>query len=224
MVGIETVTAFLPESTRAIMDTLQGSAAVSAESTRAVMDNVEVITRMTYVFFVYLVLSLLVERTIEVLVAVYNYSEFKAGKFKRWNRKAETYRGRFDRLYGFQGQGALTLRRRLSWVLWKSLTVAPYEGGKETVSADLIRLNFLRVSARVIAFLIALWLTLDLKLDLVVVLEKAIPEAWLPTFIRKYELVRQLLTAAAISIGSEPLHQIIRNLERRIEKKFETEA
>ena len=40
-------------------------------------DTIEVITTVTYIFFVYLLLAIFVERTVEFLVAVFDYCEMK---------------------------------------------------------------------------------------------------------------------------------------------------
>ena len=69
------------------------------------MDNIEVITKVTFIFFIYLILALFIERLIEVLVAIFNYFEIKFKFYHFWNRQAERYQLRFERLYGFQGEG-----------------------------------------------------------------------------------------------------------------------
>lgn len=190
--------------------------------------EIEIITKITYIFFIYLILAILIERAIEILVAIYNYFEFKFKWYEYWNRKAKTYQDRFDRLYGYQGKDAGKTQKLFNWLLWKVIVEKPYEGGKDVISADLIRLNYLRIGTSVTAFILSLLLVLSqaqlvfaqqYDLDLIKFVEKAIPEVGRLAAVTRNALVRILLTAVAISIGTEPLHQLIRRVEKIAESK-----
>jgi hypothetical protein len=183
------------------------------------MDNVEVITIVTYLFFIYLVLALLIERILEVLLAVYNYFEIKRNWFRLWDQLAEKYQSRFERLYGYQGEGDEKKKKVLDWVLWKAITEPSYTGGKPVISANLIRLNYIRIATRVLALIMALVLVISQKLDLVATVERIVPETEMAAFITHSNFVRVLFTAIAISIGSEPLHQLISRIEKVAERK-----
>ncbi|RME01782.1 MAG: hypothetical protein D6814_00840 [Calditrichaeota bacterium] len=187
------------------------------------MNNVELITIATYIFLVYLILALIIERTVEVLVAVYNYLELRLKWYEKWNQKALQYQAKFDQLRNYQGEGAIQSQNLVKWVLWKVITERPYEGGKQVVSAQLIRLNFLRVGTRSLAFLLALGLVLSQNLDFIqfiyATLEKSFPGSGIVNVLIGSKVIRVLLTAAAISIGSEPLHQLISKIERFAEQK-----
>jgi len=195
--------------------------------------NVEVITTITYLFFVYLILALLVERVVEVLVAFFNYLEFKFKWYEFWNRKAEAYRARYDRLYGYHGPGGERMKKLLSWLLWKSIAERPYEGGKEAVSANLIRLNYLRLSTRITAFLLSAGLVLwqHEQLDIAIIVDAvkvSLPEALRSVFVSVTKVITEspffkgVLTAAAITIGSEPLHELISRIEKVLKSKSQS--
>ena len=196
------------------------------------MENLnEVITSVTYIFFVYLILTLLVERLVEVLVAVFNYCELKFRWRAFWNRKAAAYQGRLERLYGYQGESATKTQKLFNRLLWKTIAEKPYEGGKDVISAELIRLNYIRVGTRVTAFLLSLFLVLLFEtlhqFDLMAVVRDAILSA-VPENVSKIvkaiidrvidvlsknPTVKLVLTSAAVSIGTDPLHQLIRRIE-----------
>jgi hypothetical protein len=191
-------------------------------------DSVEVVTFITYIFFVYLLLAVFVERTVEVLVAVFGYLELKFHWEKFWNTKADRYEERFNRLYAFAGARDAKKSKVLDWILWKVIVDRPNVGGKDIVSADLIRMNYLKIGSRVAAFGISFalvltqWDTLDVVQIAKLALEKkAVP----PVLISPLENLmglywfRVILTASLLTIGSEPLHELIKKVEARFERK-----
>lgn len=186
------------------------------------MDNLEVVTRLTFVFFVYLIMAIFVERAVEVLMAVFKYVEFKKGLFEFWNRRAEKYRKKYERLYAFQGVSDNKIKKTLNWLHWKVIAAVPYPGGKPSVSAPLIRINAIRISARIVAFFISLILVLAMKIDVIVMVKNLLPGPEFLKSILDYGAIKVVITAAAISIGSEPLHELIRRVENISRKKTTT--
>ncbi|MFQ5753626.1 MAG: hypothetical protein ACE5HI_16675, partial [bacterium] len=166
-------------------------------------NNIEVITKITYLFFIYLILAIFVERIVEVFVSVFNYAEFKRNFYEYWNKKALSYQKRFDRLYGYQSGHTPQTDKILNWVLWKVVSEKPYVGGKEIISADLIRLNYIRIITRVFAFVLSLGFAIAIKIklgiDLVVIIESLLPNVALIGVISKIDLIGVLLTAVALS-------------------------
>lgn len=183
------------------------------------MDNIQVITEVTYVFFVYLILALFVERLIEVLVAIFNYIEIRFKFYRFWNRQAGRYQLRFERFYGFQDEGAKKKKKLFDWVIWKTIIEPSYAGGKYIISSNLIRLSYIRVGTRLLAFSLALLLVVSQGLNLVEVIEKLIPMAKKVSVVTQSSFIRLFLTAFAISIGTEPLHHLIGRIEKVAEKK-----
>jgi hypothetical protein len=187
------------------------------------MENIEVITRLTFLFFLYLVMAIFVERFMEVLVSIFGYVEFKRKFANYWNGRALVLQKRFDRLYGYQGENAPKTEKILNWVLWKVVAERPYVGGRESISAELIRLNYLRTTTRIVAFLVSLAFTLYLEaqlgIDLVLLAESMLSGTGGAAYkilgaLSDYPALRVIISAAAISIGTEPLHQIISQVEK----------
>ncbi len=183
-------------------------------------NTVEAVTLVTYILFTYLVLALLIERIVEVLVAAYNYIEYRKKWDAYWNRAAERLSKRYTRLYGYAHDNTGKIRSMLDRLLWNTITVEPYKGGKKIISADMIRLNYLRLGTRIAAFLLASIIVVTLRLDFVDVLSLMLAgDEFLPGFLESSSVVRFILTTAALSIGSEPLHQVIRGVEKFADKK-----
>lgn len=194
-------------------------------------NNIEVITRITFLFFIYLVMAIFIERVLEVLVSVFNYVDLKLKLHNFWNSRAKALQKRFDRLYGFQGSNAPKTEKLLNWVLWKVVAEKPYVGGKEIISAGLVRLNYLRVGSRIVSFILALAFTLALEfklgIDLVLLVESMLASGGSLTYkilgnISQYPILRVIITAAAISIGTEPLHSLISQIEKMAASKTAT--
>ncbi|RMF56656.1 MAG: hypothetical protein D6743_19915 [Calditrichaeota bacterium] len=181
------------------------------------MENIEVITKITFCFFIYLILAIFVERFVEVLVSIYNYIELKRNFSGFWNKKAEAYRARFDRLFGFQSGKTPRRNKILSWIIWRAIAEKPYPGGKEVVSADQIRHSYLQVGTRSLAFLISLGLVIAIKvqldLDFLSIIASLFKDVTLIGVIANSAVISVLFSAAALSIGSEPLHRLIASLE-----------
>ncbi len=182
--------------------------------------EIEAITLITYVLFTYLILALLVERIVEILVAVFNYVELHRGWDEYWNQTAEKLSRRYTRLYGYAGDERGTVRSVLDGLLWNIITEESNKGGRRIISTHMIRLNYLRLGTRIVAFLIAAVLVLSLQLDFVKVISAMFSGAYQPVvLLRLSPVVSFILTTAALSIGAEPLHHVIRGIEKFAEKK-----
>jgi len=183
-------------------------------------NTIEAVTLVTYILFTYLVLALLIERIVEIFVAVFNYIEYRKKWDVYWNRAAERLSQRYNRLYGYAHDNTGKIRAMLDRLLWNTITEEPYKGGKKIISADMIRLNYLRLGTRIAAFLLAAIIVVTLRLDFVDVLSLMVAgDESLPGFLESSSVVRFILTTAALSIGSEPLHQVIRGVEKFADKK-----
>ncbi len=179
----------------------------------------DVITIATYIFFVYLLLGTVVERLSEVFVAVYKYVELKMGWREHWNKKAQQYQRRLDNLYRLQAEGTGKSIQTFSWLLWTVVTEPQYPGGRERVSARLIRQNAIQLGTRILAVVAALILIFALQVDLFAMIVRALPGVELGSIFIQNPWMGKVLSAVAISIGTEPLHHIITRVERWSEKR-----
>jgi hypothetical protein len=183
-------------------------------------DNVEVITTLTYIYFVFLLIALIIERILEVLMAIFNYFEIKTNLQELWNWKARKYQRRYERLYGYQGVYS-EKKKVFDTILWKVISEPAYPGGKPIISANLIRLNYVRVATRLLSLYIAFVLVYSQGLDLFQVLEIIVPETTQAKALTQYQGLRYFVTALIISIGTDPLHQLISRIEKYAQERYQ---
>jgi len=182
------------------------------------MNTVNVITQITYLLFLFLVLAIFVERTVEIFMSIVKYADLKLGWYRFWNKQAEKFRDRLDRLYNMQGSETEDKKLLYRYILWNLVSSEPYKGGKAVVAAKSVRTQYYRYISRIFAFLLSLgfsmWVYLHLEIDLVQILEN----------VGNYEMnlgdrlspwLKILITAGILTAGSEPLHQLIKRVEKR---------
>ena len=128
------------------------------------------------------------------------------------------FRDRLDRLYNMQGSETEDKKLLYRYILWNLVSSEPYKGGKAVVAAKSVRTQYYRYISRIFAFLLSLgfsmWVYLHLEIDLVQILEN----------VGNYEMnlgdrlspwLKILITAGILTAGSEPLHQLIKRVEKR---------
>ncbi len=180
----------------------------------------DVITQFTYLFFLYLIIAVFVERVVEVFVSCMKYADIRLDGYRIWNRKTEQLRAKLDQLYNMQGDGNDDKKKLFSWILWTVVSDKPYTGGKEIISALSVRAQYYRLICRIFGFgislLLAVYLQRTIGTDLVVLFQKVSGYDLFGIEMQeeRFVWIRIIITAAVLSAGSEPLHQLI--------KKFET--
>lgn len=178
--------------------------------------TISVITRITYLLFLFLILAVFVERSAEVFMSIVKYADLKAGGYRVWNKMADRLKKRLDRLYRNQGRDTEDKKLLFKWILWRFVSEKPYTGGKEIVAARSVRTHYYRIISRVFAFVLSLifsiWVYRKFKLDLVEILAQvgnlnqslsANAPPWL----------KILITAGIMTAGSEPMHQLFVRIE-----------
>jgi hypothetical protein len=180
-----------------------------------VADNssLDVISLITYLFFIYLILAIFIERMVEVFMSILYYIDLKFNGYTFWNKLAKKYKLRLDNLYDFQGNKLNANEKMFNWILWEIVTEKNQIGGKNTISSKAIRTKYFRMAGRVFAFLLSLAFAIAIKIkldtDLISLFEKV---SGIDLLLKQFEL-RIFLTAVALSIGSEPLHSLIVKFE-----------
>ena len=190
------------------------------------METTDVITITTYIFFIYLLMALFVERTVEVLVSIFNYCDMKWKRCRVWNNRAEKYRDKLDRLYNFDS--STRINKMFNWLCWGVVTEPAYTGGKLIISAQTIRTKYIQVYSRVCASIVSLILVLILYYQYGIKMVDAISGVLYKSgpitgttigFLQNNELIGVLLTAIAVAAGVQPLHSMIVNIEKAGKKK-----
>jgi len=186
------------------------------------MNSVEVVSAVTYIFFVALVLALFVERLMEILVAAFKYLEWRFKWEAFWNRLAEALAVRLEGIIRYQQTVAPWMAALVQQIFRRFLAEPAYPGEPWKIDAAQVRKYGIRAVVRMAAFAVSLILVLALKLDLVAlvvhVLKLLYPIAGYLDFLTSSQAIHYLLTAAVISIGTEPLHTLIVRFERLNER------
>ena len=190
------------------------------------METVDVITKATYIFFIYLLMAVFVERAVEIFVSIFNYCDLKWKRYRVWNSRAEKYRDKLDRLYNFDS--STKVNKMFNWLLWGVVTEPAYTGGKMIISAQTIRTKSLQIYCRVCSNLISLVLVLVLYYGFDITLIDAISRVTIGSdsistatvaFFQRNALLGVVISAALVATGVEPLHNIIGKIEKVGKKK-----
>lgn len=190
------------------------------------METVDVITKATYIFFIYLLMAVFVERAVEIFVSIFNYCDLKWKRYRVWNSRAEKYRDKLDRLYNFDS--STKVNRMFNWLLWGEVTEPAYTGGKMIISAQTIRTKSLQIYCRVCSNVISLVLVLVLYYGFDITMIDAISRVTIGSdsistatvaFFQRNVLLGVVISAVLVAVGVEPLHNIIGKIEKAGKKK-----
>ena len=184
--------------------------------------TLSVVTRITYLLFLFLILAVFVERSAEVFISIVKYADLKAGGYRIWNRMADKLKIRLDRLYRNQGSDSEDKKLLYKWILWRVVSDKPYIGGKEVIAARSIRTHNYRIISRVFAFVLSLafsvWVYRKYNLDLVAILVN-VGNLNISLSANTPVMVKILITAGIMTAGSEPMHQLFVRVENIGKKK-----
>jgi len=190
------------------------------------METVDVITKATYIFFIYLLMAVFVERAVEIFVSIFNYCDLKWKRYRVWNNRAEKYRDKLDRLYNFDS--STKVNKMFNWLLWGVVTEPAYTGGKMIISAQTIRTKSLQIYCRVCSNVISLVLVLVLYYGFDITMIDAISRVTIDSdsistatvaFFQRNVLLGVIISAVLVAVGVEPLHNIIGKIEKVGKKK-----
>ena len=182
------------------------------------MSSVNVITQITYLLFLFLLLATFIERSTEIFMSILKYADLKLGWYRFWNTRAEKFRDRLDRLYRLQGDNTDDKKLLYKWILWNIVSDEPYKGGKAIVAAKSVRTQYYRIISRSFAFILSLvfsiWVYRQLGVNLVNILEN-VGGYQISGNVDKLVWLKIIITAGILTAGSEPLHQLIKRVEKR---------
>ena len=180
----------------------------------------ESLSHATIILAFALALSLLVERLLEVLKSGYDYWDSRRDAIAHWNKEAEKVRALVERRlrlfeYVKPEQVRPVLNRIYDVLLNNNGT---YNGTVLVLSADLVRIAWIRIASKVIGMVFGVLLAVLLRFDFVRLWFIAegnpdrlanLPPAWASI----------LVSGLAIGLGAGPVHKIIGAIERKRAKK-----
>jgi len=177
----------------------------------------DVILHVTYLYLLILLLALLVERIMEVLMACYDALEYKCGWYRWWQRRAEKLRARFAR----RAAGATFGTADASALLYLIRDVLRgkkegYSGLLPIISPQLVRHAAVAASARVVASTLGIALCAATKIDVVRTFNIDLQIDYLTKWPAAVTLI---ISGVIVGLGSEPVHSLIQEVERRRKRK-----
>jgi len=161
-----------------------------------------------------MVLSIGIERLMELMRAVEDHLEARRGDTNKWQAKAERIRDRIEvRLEMAKGAAPSTFQRVLSVVCLYMSPAPQGTTGLIAISADQVRTMSIRLRYKVISIVLGITLAWAFGLDLFVLVNQSIHEKDQYGIKLPSEL-GTLLSGIAMGFGSGPVHKLIVALER----------
>lgn len=171
-----------------------------------------------------LLLALLVERVMEVLMSAWEYAEWKQAMHRFWNRRARRLQNRFEthaHRSVFTRVLSLTPITRQA----RSYTRADdglHRGNLVIIDGALVRRVAVTVGARTVASILGVLLCWTASINFVELIRAVATDestvfstllGGIPGWLQI------IISGILIGMGSEPVHRIIQNLERRREQR-----
>jgi len=165
--------------------------------------------------------SLLIERLLELVKALYDFLEVQLGFQDYWNRSA----ARLSRVLDEQLQGNRVQAEVSKAVSDYLRTDFPGLEGVRALSADGLRSLTVKAVSKVLAIMLGLMLVLGMDINLLALIDvlnaQAYPDDANVENYRAYFSTRdipawlgEIITGVAIGLGSSPVHKIISSLEK----------
>ncbi|MDX2127892.1 MAG: hypothetical protein SFU91_02510 [Chloroherpetonaceae bacterium] len=202
----------------------------------------DAITLTTFVFFIYLTLAITVERILEYLNSLFKYVEMRHDFFSGfWLHRAKFVQEKLELAYALQQNSAIgkTVVESFS----SHLLSSSKEGEKKSISIEKVRIFWVKAVNRVMSFFLALFL-------LKVVLQNTVLEAKSALLLKsildvygfnRFKSIFEFLfdnigqegleisltapsvfiVSALISMGVEPLHNLIVQAEKKLKSSTE---
>jgi len=171
-----------------------------------------------------LLLALLVERVMEVLMSAWEYTEWKQAMHRFWNRRARRLQAQFETQ---AHRNVFTRVLRLTPIARQARAYTRaddglHRGNLVIIDGTLVRRVAVTVGARIVASLLGVLLCWVASINFVELIRAVATEestvfstllggipAWLQI----------VISGVLIGLGTEPVHRIIQNLERRREQR-----
>ncbi|MEZ4702000.1 MAG: hypothetical protein R2834_16830 [Rhodothermales bacterium] len=188
----------------------------------------DILLLLTFLYLMLLLLALLVERIMELLHAVFNYVEWKFHFERIWNRRARRLLTRYDSKAKSNILSHALIITQLGRMV-KQYTPSEegvYPGNVIIISGKAVRQVLVSALSRVVATGVAFVLCAASGINLFTVIDLALgASAQTIPFYRAIDgqTLQLAITAVLIGLGSEPVHHVINNIERRRELNVEKE-
>jgi len=155
-----------------------------------------------------LVLSIIIERLVEVFVAITQFHERHTNSYVFWNKRGEKLQNRLQNTY----ESADISSTVLAHVLKTFASDASDENGVAIISVEKLRKNTYRHFARFLSVLLGVGIALWLNIDIVNLVKALQNDGKFP--LEESYWAYQVFTGVAMGFGAEPVHKLIMALEK----------
>jgi len=179
----------------------------------------ETILDIAVLFTLALALAFLVERVLEILVALFHLLDSRLDLHMFWTRRAYKLRDRLEKklkVYEYMTpENAAKVLNRFHDVLLDSPD--RYSGTIPLISGDLVRSLWIKIITKFIGITLGIILAISMKIDLINIWRAAAGDnvAWIPQL---PVLLSFIFTGIIIGFGAEPVHKIITFIEKKRKK------
>ena len=173
-----------------------------------------------------LLISLIVERLLEIISGLYRLHEVKNNGYRYWNSKAEKLQRRLQQLrLGDEDKESISGRAQAarSRIIGSFLSRFKVEEGPysevESISAEKIRKYSVKFAAKIIGVIIGVAIALLADIDIFKLIDLMLNPGATLEYGRLAEFLHKVATGIAMGLGSGPLHKIILALEKAKKKR-----
>ena len=175
----------------------------------------ETILEVTNLLLLVLLLSLLIERAMEVVMAGWNWLELKLNSHEYWNRRAHRLKDRFARRVARELDDSpvrsLWIHHRIDHYTDTPQVVRP--GRTVVFSSRAVRHVFIRTLAFIVTTLLGILLCYLADLNLVEIIKEIMAPFEIPLLKVLGPTVQLIVSGLIVGLGAEPVHRIIKGLE-----------
>ena len=175
----------------------------------------ETILNITNLYFLVLLLSLLIERAMEVVMATWNWFELKYDGHRFWNRRAVRLQNEFASRVSHQLDKTsikrLALYHRIHHYTDTPQVIRP---GKTVVfSSRAVRHVFVRTFAFIVTSILGVVLCSLAGINLIAIVKATLHPHNIPLLDLLGPGVQLVVSGLVVGMGSEPVHRFIKGIE-----------
>ena len=181
----------------------------------------DTLLEITVLFAMVLTLSLVIERFLEVLRALYDWLDGQLNLYDLWTRQTHRLKDRLEKRmrifeYVDAKTAASTLQRFRKMLLNEG---GEYSGLVPVLSGNLVRAATFKLACKLVGIGIGIGLAFWMHIDLVNIWKEASGAyaKWVTNLTPPW--LRITLSGVVLGLGSGPVHKIITTLERKREEK-----
>lgn len=175
----------------------------------------ETILTLTYLYLLVLLLALLIERTMEVLMAIWEFLELKLQLHNVWNRRANRLKGTFAGkvLAKLESRQILSLEIDPRTRHYTNADRVIHPGTTVVFSAASVRHVVVRTAAFIITTTLGVILCYWADINLITLVKDAVAPTHIPMLDVVGSRIQLIVSGLIIGLGAEPVHRWIKRLE-----------